>query len=289
MKAARMLTQIRDALSNLNPAEVRELARRPVSIEIFASNERIHEEMSNYFAPVLKPSGKTDIDAPGVIRRAGDPYAPAVLRIYEQGVTPDPDGFIYERAKPEKVVCEIIDRHPDLKIALARKYAAFRKPVSDDIVFTVSKENAFFSVATSVPALMPILALPWAVGEFASDTAFLTMNQIRMAFMLAAANDQTVGYRQQKAEIASLFAGAFGWRAIARELIGVIPMGAGIIPKAGIAFAGTYVVGISLERFYRMGAGMTAAERKQAYKHALDRGKAIATNLLNSYKAQKAG
>ena len=85
------------------------------------------------------------------------------------------------------------------------------------------------------------------------------------------------------------FAGAFGWRAIARELIGVIPMGAGIIPKAGIAFAGTYVVGISLERFYRMGAGMTAAERKQAYKDALDRGKAIAANLLNSYKAQKAG
>jgi hypothetical protein len=287
MKAARMITQIRDALSNLNPSEVRELARRPVSIELFASTPRIQEEMANYFVPA-SPIAETHIDAPGVVR-APDSHAPAVLRIYEEGLPPSPGGFIYRRAKPEQVVCEIISSHPDLKIALARKYTAFRKPVADDIVFNVSKENAFFSVATSVPALMPILAVPWAVGEFASDTAFLTMNQVRMAFMLAAANDQTVGYRQQKAEIASLFAGAFGWRAIARELIGVIPMGAGIIPKAGIAFAGTYVVGVSHERFYRMGAGMTAAERKQAYKHALDRGKAIATNLLNSYKEQKAG
>lgn len=194
-----------------------------------------------------------------------------------------------ERAKPEKVVCEIIERQPDLKLALARQFVPFRKPVSDDIIVNVAKENAMFSVATSVPALMPILALPWAVGEFASDTAFLTMNQIRMAFMLAAANDRTIGYREQKAEIASLFAGAFGWRAIARELIGVIPMGAGIVPKAGIAFAGTFVMGVSLERLYRIGYGMTPAERKQAYKDALDRGKALAANLLNSYKGQKAG
>jgi len=281
--------QIREALSNLNPAEVRDLARRPVSIEVFASTPRVHEEMANYFALAKKRAEEPHLDAPGVIRRGSDVYAPVVIRIYEEGVPPGPGGFVYQRAKPEKVVCEILEQHSDLKIALARNYIAFRKPVSDDLVFTVSKENAFFSVATSVPALMPILAVPWAVGEFASDTAFLTMNQIRMAFMLAAANDQTIGYREQKAEIASLFAGAFGWRAIARELIGVIPMGAGIIPKAGIAFAGTYVVGLSLERFYRMGAGMTAAERKQAYKDALDRGKAIATNLLNSYKAQKAG
>jgi hypothetical protein len=86
-----------------------------------------------------------------------------------------------------------------------------------------------------------------------------------------------------------MFAGAFGWRAIARELIGVIPMGGGIIPKAGIAFAGTYVVGLSLERFYRIGEGMTPEQRKQAYRDALERGKAIATDLLHAYKGQRAG
>ena len=136
---------------------------------------------------------------------------------------------------------------------------------------------------------MPILALPWAVGEFASDTAFLTMNQIRMAFMLAAANDRTVGYREQKSEIASLFAGAFGWRAIARELIGVIPMGAGIIPKAGIAFAGTFVMGMSLEQFYQDRVWDDSCRAQAGLQGCARTGQDIAANLLNAYRGQKAG
>ena len=283
MNAARILLQIREALSHLNPTEVRDLARIPVALEMFSSNPRIQEEMANYFAPAKRSPAPGQ---PPVI----DVSTPAtVIRIVEEGASGPADAFVYQRAKPERVVCDILARHPDLKLALARKYDAFRKPVAEDIIFNVSKENALFSVATSVPALMPILSVPWAVGEFASDTAFLTMNQIRMAFMLAAAHDQVVGYREQKSEIASMFAGAFGWRAIARELIGVVPMGAGIIPKAGIAFAGTYVVGLSLERYYRVGARMTPEQRKQAYREALERGKAIAADLLSSYKAQRAG
>ncbi|HYP13691.1 MAG TPA: hypothetical protein VEQ63_07195, partial [Bryobacteraceae bacterium] len=108
-----------------------------------------------------------------------------------------------------------------------------------------------------------------------------------LAFMLAAANDRTVGYGQQKAEIASLFAGAFGWRAIARELVGKIPMGGGLIPKAAVAFAATFVVGTSLERFYRVGYGYTPAERQQAYQQAIEKGKALATSLLNNYRQQR--
>lgn len=289
MNAARLLMQIRDALSNLNPSEVREQARLPVSIELFASTPRIHEEMANYFAPAKEMSSDRYTEVSGLIRPGGSSAIPSLLRIYEEGAPRPPGAFVYQRAKPERVVCDILEAHPELKLALARQFVPFRKPVSDDIILNVAKENAFFSVATSVPALMPILAVPWAVGEFASDTAFLTMNQIRMAFMLAAANDRTIGYREQKSEIASMFAGAFGWRAIARELIGIIPMGGGIIPKAGIAFAGTFVMGMSLERLYRIGYGMTPAERKQAYKDALGRGKDIAANLLNSYRGQKAG
>ena len=285
MNAARLLLQVRNALGNLNPNEVRELARRPVTLDLSASTPLIHEEMANYFAPDWgkQPSGKPDvIDVAQNIPEL-------VIRIVEEGLPHAPGSFVYRRNKPLEAICDIIEAHPDLRIALARKYAAFRKPVAENIIFNVSKENALFSVATSVPALMPILAAPWAIGEFASDTAFLTMNQIRMAFMLAAAHDEVVGYREQKSEIASMFAGAFGWRAIARELIGVIPLGGGIIPKAGIAFAGTYVVGLSLEKYYSMGHGLTPEQRKQAYRDALERGKGIATDLLNAYKGQRAG
>ena len=282
MKAARMLLQIREALSHLNPDEVRALADKPVVIEVSGSTPRVQEEMENLFAVAQRGPG----GGPKVIDIT---TSATTIRIVEEGMAQPAGAFVYERAKPDKVISAVLKQYPDLKLALARKYPAFRECVSDDIIFNVSKENAVFSVATSVPALMPILALPWAVGEFASDTAFLTMNQIRMAFMLAAAHDEVVGYRQQKGEIASMFAGAFGWRAIARELIGVIPMGGGIVPKAGIAFAGTYVVGLSLTKYYRMGSAMTPAERKQAYRAALERGKALAADLLNAYKGQRAG
>jgi hypothetical protein len=148
----------------------------------------------------------------------------------------------------------------------------------------VARENALFSLATAIPDIIPFISLPWAIGEFASDTAILTANQIRMAFLLAAASDRTVGYREQKGEIATIVAGAFGWRALARELVGKIPMGGGLLPKAAIAYAGTRVAGMSLERYYRLGRAYTRAERRLAYEDALERGKTFAASLLEGLK-----
>jgi hypothetical protein len=174
-------------------------------------------------------------------------------------------------------------------LALARLFPPFRKAVAERVIVTVSRENALFSIATALPNVVPsLVSMPWAVGELASDTAFLTANQIRMAFLLAAASGRDVGYREQKAEIASIFAGAFGWRAIARELSGKIPFGAGLIPKAAVAFAGTYVVGLSLERYYRMGRAFTTAERKAAYKEAYERGKSVASSMVSELRERPA-
>jgi hypothetical protein len=110
------------------------------------------------------------------------------------------------------------------------------------------------------------------------------MNQIRMAFLVAAASDSSIGYREQKAEIASIVTGAFGFRAIARELIGKIPFGGGLIPKAAVAFAGTYVVGLSLERYHRLGYGLTREERRQEYEKALKHGKTVAQIIMAGFK-----
>jgi hypothetical protein len=210
-----------------------------------------------------------------------------LIRIYDKGLPHDAGaGFTYDTMNPDAVVSEVLQHHSDLKLSLARQICPFREQVARDIIWNVSKENALFSVATAVPAVVPLISIPWSVGEFASDTAVLTANQVRMAFMLAAASDRTVGYREQRAEIGSLFAGAFGWRAIARELAGKVPFGAGIVPKAAIAFAGTFVVGASLERFYRVGYGFTPEERRQAYQQAIERGKEIVTSFLKSDKRQ---
>jgi hypothetical protein len=105
-----------------------------------------------------------------------------------------------------------------------------------------------------------------------------------MAFLLAAANDRDIGYHEQRGEIASIIMGAFGWRALARELVGKIPWGGGLVPKAAIAYAGTRVVGMSLERYYRLGKSYTRAERRLAYEDALERGKHLVGGLIEGFQ-----
>ena len=82
-------------------------------------------------------------------------------------------------------------------------------------------------------------------------------------------------------------ASAFGWRALARQLVGKIPLGGGLIPKAAIAWAGTFAVGLSLERLYRLGYGFSRAEREAVYKDAYQRGREVAGLLLEDLNRRK--
>ena len=70
-----------------------------------------------------------------------------------------------------------------------------------------------------------------------------------------------------------IVASAFGWRALARELVGKIPLGGGLIPKAAVAYAGTYVVGLGLEKVNRTGSGLSRREEKDAYVDAFAKGR----------------
>jgi hypothetical protein len=221
------------------------------------------------------------IERMGRVHRAGDENVPSKvdLVLYQHGIHPPEGAFSHRRNDPAGTLDEILRGQPELGLALANQFPAFRKPVIDRIVLSVAKENALFAIATALPNIVPsMLELPWAFGEFASDTAFLTANQIRMAFQVAAACGQDVGLSGQKAAVVAIVGSAFGWRAIARELAGKIPLGEGLIPKGAIAFAGTYVVGKGLERAYD-GVDYTTAEKRSVYAEALERGKDIARSL----------
>ena len=72
-----------------------------------------------------------------------------------------------------------------------------------------------------------------------------------------------------------------------REFAGKIPFGGGLLPKAAIAYAGTWVAGASLERLYRVGYGLTRVERKRAWDEAFTRGKQVAAQLMARVKHPK--
>jgi hypothetical protein len=110
-----------------------------------------------------------------------------------------------------------------------------------------------------------------------------------MAFLIAAASDREVGFREQKREIATVIGGAFGWRALARQLISKIPFGAGVLPKAAVAYAATRLVGLSLERYYRIGYPYTRQERQAVYGQAFQHGKAVARRIISRLRPELLG
>jgi len=284
--AIAVLRQVKRALSNLNPRDVRATADRPVRIGLVAASAESMGRMETYFAPAhLSPQRRAEV-VRMLVRGGG---FGCDIEIYESSLLRPTRAFSFDPEAPEDCVRRILRTREDLTLALARNLYPFRKPAAHHVIRTVAKENAMFCLATALPDIVPSLAsLPWAAGEFGSDAAFLTMNQIRMAFQLAAASDRTVGYREQKSEIASIVAGAFGWRALARELVGKVPFGGGLIPKAGIAYAGTFAVGVSLERLYRLGYGFTRVERRAVYEEAYEHGRQIAGTLLDGLRQRKA-
>ncbi len=282
------IRQARAAFSLLSPDEARERANRPVTFGLVAATDKDYEELEQFLVPPSAPEAlRTRLGA--MVHRASSADVPEKvdLVLYQNGI-PGPKGtYRFYRHDPDATIAEILRENDPLALALGRQYPAFRQPVLDRIVQSVARENAFFSVATALPDIVPSLVeLPWAFGEFASDTVFLTVNQARMAFLIAAACGRESGFAAQKAELAAIAAGAFGWRALARELAGKIPFGGGLIPKGAIAYAGTVVVGKGLQRVHECKAPFTRAERRQVYREAYEQGRSVAKTIAENPPAQ---
>ncbi|MDP9054337.1 MAG: hypothetical protein M3N93_08560 [Acidobacteriota bacterium] len=282
--ALSVLKDIRKMYAGLNAEGIRKSASRDFNVGLMAGSAEDYRALETLLAPEWLPAG----DRAAALRVAqtvdGSPVERFDFILAAPGMPIPKNGYGVGPGNREAVVREIVADHSDLELALGKSFPLFRRPVADRIIQRVSRENALFSLTTALPNVIPsVVDLPWAVGEFATDTAFLTLNQVRMALLMAAAHGHAVGYAEQKGEIAAIAAGAFGWRALARELVGKIPLGGGLIPKAAIAFAGTYVVGLGLEKVNRTGSRLSRREQKDAYADAFAQGKAVVKDLAPSF------
>ena len=273
--------QTRATFSLLRPEEIRSRAARPLHIGLVADGSAAFAEMEDFLIPAAVTHAMRLILMERV-HRSSDPDVPETvdLILYEPGI-PCPHGaFSYHRDDPEATVAEVLAEKRGLALPLARQFPVFRKAVLENIIHTVARENALFAVATALPNVIPsLIELPWIMGEFASDTLFLTANQIRMAFQIAAACGKDPGLAAQKFEILTIAGGALGWRALARELIGHIPLGGGLIPKGAIAYAGTYVAGKGLEFLHQNNGLHTRDQQRELYVEGFVRGKAVAESM----------
>lgn len=280
------LKTLQSAYSNLNPEQVRQLANKPLTIELVADTEEAYTYMEAYLLPAQTLAADR-VTGLKTLHRNSNRNKPenADITIYEQGIACPSGAFTFYAEHPERTVCDILEAHSDLEVSLARQFLVFRQPAVHRIISRIAKENALFTLATAMPNVIPnFLELPWALGEYATDSAFLTVNQVRLAFLIAGASGRDIGLAEQKAEILGIVASAFGWRALARELVGKIPLGGGLIPKAAISWAGTFVLGRAIEQAYLTGDRLRRNEHKEMYAAALERGKVVAAQLLRTLR-----
>jgi len=277
-----VIRQIGTALRNLNPSEVRALADKPVTFGVLAADEAVAGEIFRCLIPSDSSQAQMRRAGKHIVRVSTEAdFARCDVGFAESGVPHPANFFRFDPMDRAGSIEAMLEEREDDGVPLARVFPGLRDAVIDRIIWKVSKENTVFTVATAVPNIIPTVAMiPWAAGEFASDTAFLTMNQVRMAFLIAAASDGDIGYSDQKGQIGSIVAAAFGWRAIARELAGKIPAGGGLISKGLISFAGTYAVGKGLERYFRIGRRLTRKEKRQFYAEAFEKGRSAVEKIV---------
>lgn len=272
---------IKKGLSTLNPKQVREMSERKVHVALHAASQEGYQRIENFFLRDLSPARRRESAL--LLTRAPIPVLGSRydFAVYDDGLTAPHGALVFRPGKTHHFIEKTLATYPDLGVPLARSFLPFRRPFIERVIAKTSRENTLFSITTALPDVIPsIIELPWAVAEFASDTAFLTMNQVRMAFLIAAASDREVGYLEQKPEIATVIGSAFGWRALARQLVSKIPFGGGLIAKAAVAYAGTKVLGLSLDHYYSIGFTYTREERDRLYADAFRQGKKVATKIL---------
>jgi uncharacterized protein (DUF697 family) len=169
----------------------------------------------------------------------------------------------------EEALGKIAIRHADRRIVLAATVPAFRNTVVNQLAHERAYENAKFAAISAIPGILPLT--DWLLpATSAGDLFVLTKNQIMLLLEVAACYGRPPDASARIKELLPVVGSAFGWRAVARELIGLVPGGIGVAVKAAVAYAGTYSVGRAAA-FYYAGGGrrMSETQLSTVYKTAL--------------------
>jgi uncharacterized protein (DUF697 family) len=117
--------------------------------------------------------------------------------------------------------------------ALAAHLPVLRREVCAELVAAFARKNAILGAAVFVPGV---------------DLPVLTLNQLRLVLRIAAAYGEDVD-ASRLPEIAGVVGGAFGWRAVARELLDFVPV-AGWAVKGAVAYTATKAIGEAAIRYF---------------------------------------
>ena len=160
------------------------------------------------------------------------------------------------------------------ELALARNFPLFRSLVAAELIQDASVSNAAYALSTGLAEIVPVFDIPLNVA----DIIVLTKAQAFLVYRLGLALGLSTRWQDYVTEFGGVLGGGFFWRQVARQLIGLIPVW-GILPKVAVAYAGTYVIGQTVLRWYLTGRHVDRQQLSILYRQAFAQGKQVAGRL----------
>lgn len=194
------------------------------------------------------------------------------------GSLADPD------ALTETLIPIVIAMLSDRLLSLGRHYPPFRDPIARQLINETCTSNAVYAFSTGIAEIVPFLDIPLNI----TDLVVLTKAQALLVYRLGLLLGLPTDWRYYLTEFGSVIGGGFLWRQAARQLVGLIPVW-GIVPKVAVAYAGTYVVGHAVLRWYHTGRHLTRKEIAQLYRQAFAMGKSLAGGLAQRLPRLRGG
>ncbi len=152
-------------------------------------------------------------------------------------------------AVAEALAPALVRADPDLAVAVGRRFEALRDPVARALTYQAAWANGEFAFLSNAPAVIPVIGSFLAGG---ADLAVLTKNQVFLWVRLALLYGRPLdSVWPLLAELSPVVGGAFVWRSVARELVGLLPPVFSALPKTAIAYSATVALGVAAENYYR--------------------------------------
>jgi len=214
-----------------------------------------------------------DPDAP-----AGGPTAPPAPGTSAEYVV----SALTREALRGRVFAHLVACSKGVEIAVGRRLPPLREAVAAKLTRDAANNALKVSVASAVVDHIPLVGIVLGALASAGDMVAITGIQLMLLLHVEAAYGKDPDL-QRVWQILPVIGGGFGWRALARELSGFVPV-AGIPIKGAIAYAGTIVVGESVTFFLEHGHHMNKAEAAQIFERTKNDALRFARDTIARFK-----
>jgi uncharacterized protein (DUF697 family) len=160
----------------------------------------------------------------------------------------------------------LVDCAKGVEIAVGRRLPVLRDCVASKLTRDAANNALKVAVASAVVDHIPVVGIVLGAVASAGDMVAITGIQVMLMLHIDAVYGRDPDV-QRTWQVLPVIGGGFGWRTLARELAGFVPV-AGIAIKGAIAYAGTIVVGEGVTFFHEHGSHMTKGQASTLYERA---------------------